>query len=175
MCFYSVFEPRERSVSVLQSLAQKDDMEERITTLEKRYLAAQREATSVHDLNDKLENELANKESLFRQVFLVPPSPNTFIKPTMSSLFSKAWSIRNEPWRGELFSATHGLFFYICSGLFLFHDRNFYPYTFRAEGSRKHKSCLCWRPISVCYPARTLETPKETSSLVRTPCFGFFF
>lgn len=45
-------------------------MEERITTLEKRYLAAQREATSIHDLNDKLENELANKESLHRQVTL---------------------------------------------------------------------------------------------------------
>lgn len=43
-------------------------MEERITTLEKRYLAAQREATSVHDLNDKLENEIANKDSLFCQV-----------------------------------------------------------------------------------------------------------
>lgn len=54
-----------------QALAQKDDMEERITTLEKRYLAAQREATSIHDLNDKLENELANKESLHRQV--APP------------------------------------------------------------------------------------------------------
>ncbi|KAM9480823.1 liprin-alpha-1 isoform 3-T4 [Clarias gariepinus] len=52
---------------IRESLAQKDDMEERITTLEKRYLAAQREATSVHDLNDKLENELANKDSLFRQ------------------------------------------------------------------------------------------------------------
>uniref|UniRef100_A0AAR2IZC7 SAM domain-containing protein n=1 Tax=Pygocentrus nattereri TaxID=42514 RepID=A0AAR2IZC7_PYGNA len=50
-----------------ESIAQKEDMEERITTLEKRYLAAQREATSVHDLNDKLENEVANKESLFRQ------------------------------------------------------------------------------------------------------------
>lgn len=47
-------------------------MEERITTLEKRYLAAQREATSIHDLNDKLENELANKESLHRQV--TPPA-----------------------------------------------------------------------------------------------------
>lgn len=53
-----------------QSMAQKEDMEERITTLEKRYLAAQREATSVHDLNDKLENEVANKESLLRQVRL---------------------------------------------------------------------------------------------------------
>ncbi|XP_073073231.1 liprin-alpha-4 isoform X7 [Manis javanica] len=50
-----------------EAVAQKDDMEERITTLEKRYLAAQREATSIHDLNDKLENELANKESLHRQ------------------------------------------------------------------------------------------------------------
>ena len=49
-------------------MAQKEDMEERITTLEKRYLAAQREATSVHDLNDKLENEIANKDSLYRQV-----------------------------------------------------------------------------------------------------------
>lgn len=49
-------------------MAQKEDMEERVTTLEKRYLAAQREATSVHDLNDKLENEIANKDSMHRQV-----------------------------------------------------------------------------------------------------------
>ena len=49
-------------------MAQKEDMEERITTLEKRDLAAQREATSVHDLNDKLENEIANKDSMHRQV-----------------------------------------------------------------------------------------------------------
>ncbi|XP_044922256.1 liprin-alpha-1 isoform X3 [Mustela putorius furo] len=52
---------------VREALAQKEDMEERITTLEKRYLAAQREATSVHDLNDKLENEIANKDSMHRQ------------------------------------------------------------------------------------------------------------
>ncbi|XP_072419355.1 liprin-alpha-4 isoform X6 [Chiloscyllium punctatum] len=52
---------------IREAMAQKEDMEERITTLEKRYLAAQRESTSVHDLNDKLENELANKESLHRQ------------------------------------------------------------------------------------------------------------
>lgn len=52
-------------------MAQKEDMEERITTLEKRYLAAQREATSVHDLNDKLENEIANKDSMHRQVVAV--------------------------------------------------------------------------------------------------------
>lgn len=55
-------------LSPLQALAQREDMEERITTLEKRYLSAQREATSLHDANDKLENELASKESLYRQV-----------------------------------------------------------------------------------------------------------
>ncbi|KAB0400464.1 hypothetical protein E2I00_006457, partial [Balaenoptera physalus] len=54
-------------LSPLQALAQREDMEERITTLEKRYLSAQREATSLHDANDKLENELASKESLYRQ------------------------------------------------------------------------------------------------------------
>ncbi|XP_069461817.1 liprin-alpha-3 isoform X2 [Ambystoma mexicanum] len=52
---------------VKEALAQREDMEERITTLEKRYLSAQREATSLHDINDKLENELASKDSLFRQ------------------------------------------------------------------------------------------------------------
>ncbi|XP_058841644.1 liprin-alpha-2 isoform X3 [Acipenser ruthenus] len=49
-------------------LCQKEDMEERITTLERRYLGAQRESTSVHDMNDKLENELANKEAFLRQM-----------------------------------------------------------------------------------------------------------
>ena len=36
-----------------------------------RYLSAQREATSLHDIKDKLENELASKESLYRQVKFV--------------------------------------------------------------------------------------------------------
>lgn len=62
MYFFSYYMP------VQQAMAQKEDMEERITTLEKRYLAAQRETTSIHDLNDKLENELATKDSLYRQV-----------------------------------------------------------------------------------------------------------
>lgn len=51
-----------------QAMCQKEDMEERIVTLEKRYLSAQRESTSLHDINDKLENELANKEAFLRQV-----------------------------------------------------------------------------------------------------------
>ncbi|XP_072225337.1 liprin-alpha-3 isoform X2 [Leuresthes tenuis] len=50
-----------------EALCQREDMEERITTLERRYLSAQREATSLHDIKDKLENELASKESLHRQ------------------------------------------------------------------------------------------------------------
>lgn len=53
-------------------MCQKEDMEERIVTLEKRYLSAQRESTSVHDINDKLENELANKEAFLRQVRTAP-------------------------------------------------------------------------------------------------------
>ncbi|KAA8580301.1 hypothetical protein FQN60_005836 [Etheostoma spectabile] len=51
-----------------EAMCQKEDMEERIVTLEKRYLSAQRESTSVHDVNDKLENELANKEAFLRQM-----------------------------------------------------------------------------------------------------------
>ncbi|KAG5275200.1 hypothetical protein AALO_G00144700 [Alosa alosa] len=58
---------RKHQRTSIEAMAQREDMEERITTLEKRYLAAQRETTSIHDLNDKLENELATKDSLHRQ------------------------------------------------------------------------------------------------------------
>ena len=40
-----------------------------------RYLSAQREATSLHDIKDKLENDLASKESLYRQVVPRDPPP----------------------------------------------------------------------------------------------------
>lgn len=53
-----------------QSCAQKEDQEVRITTLEKRYLGAQRESTAIRDLNDKLEHELANKDAAVRLVCL---------------------------------------------------------------------------------------------------------
>ncbi|KAL3977175.1 vomeronasal 2 receptor [Sarotherodon galilaeus] len=43
---------------IKEAMCQKEDMEERIVT----------EATSVHDINDKLENELANKEAFLRQM-----------------------------------------------------------------------------------------------------------
>ena len=71
-------------------MAQKEDMEERITTLEKRYLSAQRESTSIHDMNDKLENELANKEAILRQVQYPPLG---FLLVCMCSRHShKTWS-----------------------------------------------------------------------------------
>ncbi|XP_048866011.1 liprin-alpha-2 isoform X3 [Brienomyrus brachyistius] len=53
---------------IKEAMCQKEDMEERIVTLEKRYLSAQRESTSLHDISDKLENELANKEAILRQM-----------------------------------------------------------------------------------------------------------
>ena len=45
-----------------ENVAQKEDQEERIATLEKRYLNSQREATTLRDLSDKLEHELKHKE-----------------------------------------------------------------------------------------------------------------
>ena len=44
-----------------ESIAQKEDMEKRIDTLEKRYLNAQRENTQIHDQVDKLTEELQNR------------------------------------------------------------------------------------------------------------------
>ncbi|XP_070085843.1 liprin-alpha-1-like isoform X8 [Equus caballus] len=61
------FLDRRRREKTNKAMAQKEDMEERITALEKRYLAAQWEATSVHNLNDKLENEIAHQDSVHRQ------------------------------------------------------------------------------------------------------------
>lgn len=69
-------------------MAQKEDMEERITTLEKRYLSAQRESTSIHDMNDKLENELANKEAILRQVLYLHQPVVFFMHSENSCLFT---------------------------------------------------------------------------------------
>lgn len=54
-----------------ESVAQKEDQEERIATLEKRYLNAQRESTSLHDLNEKLEEELKNKDAHFKVFYFI--------------------------------------------------------------------------------------------------------
>lgn len=51
-----------------ENCAQKEDQEERITTLEKRYLNAQREASSLHDLNEKLDQELRHKEAQIKVI-----------------------------------------------------------------------------------------------------------
>ena len=49
-------------------MAQKEDQEERIATLEKRYLVAQREATSAQDKNDRLQTELTLKTTQIKTV-----------------------------------------------------------------------------------------------------------
>ena len=43
-------------------------MEDRIATLEKRYVRLQHEVTALNDDNERLENELASKESELIQV-----------------------------------------------------------------------------------------------------------
>uniref|UniRef100_A0A4W5MQH7 PTPRF interacting protein alpha 3 n=2 Tax=Hucho hucho TaxID=62062 RepID=A0A4W5MQH7_9TELE len=60
----------QRDVKEVNTVAPSDDTP--ITTSQCvhvvcRYLSAQREATSLHNIKDKLENELASKESLHRQ------------------------------------------------------------------------------------------------------------
>lgn len=47
-----------------------NQQEERIATLEKRYLNAQRESTSLHDLNERLEQELRNKDAQLKVIIL---------------------------------------------------------------------------------------------------------
>ena len=51
-----------------ENLAQKDDQEQRISTLEQRYVSLQRECSSLHDLNNRLETELAIKENTYKHV-----------------------------------------------------------------------------------------------------------
>ena len=55
-------------IDLKENVAQKEDQEERIATLEKRYLNSQREATTLHDLNEKLEQELKNKEEQLQMI-----------------------------------------------------------------------------------------------------------
>jgi chromosome segregation ATPase len=48
--------------------AQKEDQEERISTLEKRYLDIQKETTHLTEFNNRLENELSRKETQLQHV-----------------------------------------------------------------------------------------------------------
>jgi chromosome segregation ATPase len=51
-----------------ESHAQKEDQEERISTLEKRYLNIQKETTHLTEFNSRLENELSTKETQLMHV-----------------------------------------------------------------------------------------------------------
>ncbi|ESO10659.1 hypothetical protein HELRODRAFT_190127 [Helobdella robusta] len=53
---------------IRESVAQKEDQESRIATLEKRYLNVQRESSCLVDVNNKLESEVVTKDSLIKQV-----------------------------------------------------------------------------------------------------------
>uniref|UniRef100_A0A8C5GJY1 Liprin-alpha-3-like n=1 Tax=Gouania willdenowi TaxID=441366 RepID=A0A8C5GJY1_GOUWI len=57
---------RQREGEIERQRAELSQLRERLALM-CRYLSAQREATSLHDIKDKLENELASKESLHRQ------------------------------------------------------------------------------------------------------------
>ena len=54
-----------------ENLAQKEDQEQRISTLEQRYVNLQRECSSLHDLNNRLETELAIKDNSYKHVSMV--------------------------------------------------------------------------------------------------------
>ena len=59
-------ENRKLRDNLRENSAQKEDQEARICTLEKRYLNAQRETTSFHDLVDQLNREIAQKEGMLK-------------------------------------------------------------------------------------------------------------
>ncbi|CAF4778488.1 unnamed protein product, partial [Rotaria socialis] len=44
----------------------KEDQEERISTLEKRYLTIQKETAHLNELNNRLENELTTKDNQYQ-------------------------------------------------------------------------------------------------------------
>lgn len=115
-------------------MCQKEDMEERIVTLEKRYLSAQREATSVHDINDKLENELANKEAFLRQVCKVHSRVSVSHVITLISslglLFSSKKNVRVFWGHGSRWQLQCKIHYCIISRIFLT--------GFRKESARKN-------------------------------------
>lgn len=53
------------------SLQQKDDLEQRVSNLEQRYVNLQRECSSLNDLNNRLETELAIRENSLKHVSLI--------------------------------------------------------------------------------------------------------
>lgn len=69
-----------------------------------RYLSAQREATSLHDIKDKLENELASKESLYRQV-----QERNHVQTHMKGVRASS-----EPFYGLFSGKLHFFFTFLC-------------------------------------------------------------
>ena len=49
-------------------IQQKEELEQRISNLEQKYLILQRECSSLNDLNNRLETELAIRENSMKHV-----------------------------------------------------------------------------------------------------------
>lgn len=81
-----------------ENAAQKEDQEERIATLEKRYLNAQRESTSLHDLNEKLEQELQHKKAQLKVRIVFDPHVAAFLAcgTILSQSLSRVFQLQEE-------------------------------------------------------------------------------
>ena len=75
-----------------ESLAQKEDQEERISTLEKRYLSLQKETAHLTEFNNRLETELAAKETQLQHVINL----QFVINNTIVLFFAFSFSDRRE-------------------------------------------------------------------------------
>ena len=64
----SVESNRKYQRDLKEAIAQKEDQEQRISTLEQRYVNLQRECSSLTDLNNRLETELAIRENSLKHV-----------------------------------------------------------------------------------------------------------
>lgn len=68
-----------------ETAQQKDELEQRVAQLEQRYLSLQRECSSLNDLNNRLETELAIRENSLKHVisFTISVSMLFYITPKL--------------------------------------------------------------------------------------------
>lgn len=79
------------------ALQLREELEQRVSQLEQRYVSVQRECSSLSDLNNRLETELAIRENSLKHVTDTHPSINTieslskypFIRPMRGTKICK--------------------------------------------------------------------------------------
>lgn len=148
-----------------ENVAQKEDQEERIATLEKRYLHAQRESTSLHDLNEKLEQELRHKEAQLKVMMMmmminvtVVAVKNAIVKSLV--IFWEQWtSIGIDSGYKKIKKINHTLFLYIHSIPFITN----HLVAWRENRRNSREIGIVWskaRPIfKIAGNGRTVEGP----------------